>query len=76
MLSQYTHLDTIYTLKPEYKKSYTHVIIEQGNTTREIIVTLWSNWNSSYNKVIRYPAGTKLSVIARQYRARKGRNRL
>lgn len=64
------HIETIYNLRPEYREGYEWVRVDQDKTTEEIVVTLWSKWNTSYNVVKRYPAG-ELKAVLRKYRARK-----
>ena len=51
-----TRIETIYNLKPEYREGYEWVLVNQDKTTKEIVVTLWSKWGTSYNVVKRYPA--------------------
>lgn len=63
-------IDTIYDLKPEYKRSYQWANVAQDTDTGEIVVTLWSNWHSGYNVTQRYPA-EELKAVIREYRARK-----
>ena len=63
-------IDTIYDLKPEYKRGYQWAIVEQDTDTGEIIVTLWSNWHSGYNVTQRYLA-EEVKAVIRKYRARK-----
>ena len=64
------HIETIYNLKPEYREGYEWARVNQDKTTEEIVVTLWSKWNTIYNVVKRYPAG-ELKAVLRKYRARK-----
>ena len=66
----YVTLEVIYTLKPRYAQSYQYAIVQQHKTTGEIVVTLWSNWSTSYNVIQRYPAG-ELKAVLRKYSARK-----
>lgn len=65
-----TRIETIYNLKPEYREGYEWVLVNQDKTTKEIVVTLWSKWGTSYNVVKRYPA-EELKAVLRKYRARK-----
>lgn len=66
----YVRLEVIYNLKPKYAERYQYAIVEQHKTTGEIVVTLWSNWSTSYNVIQRYPA-EELKAVIRKYRARK-----
>nr|DAS58761.1 MAG TPA: hypothetical protein [Caudoviricetes sp.] len=66
----YATLEVIYTLKPRYAQSYQYAIVQQHKTTGKIVVTLWSNWSTSYNVIQRYPAG-ELKAVLRKYSARK-----
>ena len=65
-----TRIETIYNLKPEYREGYEWVLVNQDKTTKEIVVTLWSKWGTSYNVVKRYPA-RELKAVIRKYSARK-----
>ena len=66
----YVTLEVIYSLKPRYAQSYQYAIVQQHKTTGGIVVTLWSNWSTSYNVIQRYPA-EELKAVIRKYRARK-----
>lgn len=57
------HIGTIYNLKEEYAKNYTHGFVSIDLKTGETIIELWSNWNSSYNTIERYKPCEPLDVV-------------
>lgn len=63
MKNNIIRIGAIWNLGDLYKDDYKYAIVTYDLDTKETIVELWSNWNTSYNKTDRIKHADPLDAI-------------